>query len=228
MLLRKWEDLPIELQLDEVRPYYDILKKKQISLLFKRVFDIVVSLIMLIVLLPLFVILAIAIKLDSEGPVFYRQERITQYGKVFRIHKFRSMCNGADKKGTLVTVNEDSRITKVGKFIRKYKIDEISQLIDVLQGNMSFVGTRPEVKKYVDNYTNEFKSTLLLPAGVTSSASIQFKDENDILEKANNIDEVYIKEIVPQKMKYNLDDIKQYSFIRELGICIRTVLAVIR
>lgn len=228
MIVCKWEDLPKELQLDEVRPYWEILNKKKFSLLCKRVFDIVASSLMLIILSPFFIILAIAIKLDSDGPVFYRQVRVTQYGRTFKIHKFRSMCDKADQKGTLITTNNDSRITKVGKFIRKYKLDEISQLIDVWIGDMSYVGTRPEVVRYVDQYTKEMKATLLLPAGVTSTASIEYRNENEILKAASNVDDVYINEVMPQKMKYNLDDIRYFSFIREIGICIKTVLAVIR
>ena len=225
--MRKWEDLPKELQLDEVRPYYDILKKKQVGLFFKRVFDIVVSLLMLIILSPVFLILAIAIKLDSKGPVFYRQTRVTQYCKEFKIHKFRSMCDGADKKGTLVTVSRDSRVTKVGKFIRKCRLDEVSQLIDVLQGNMSFVGTRPEVPKYVAAYTPEMMATLLLPAGITNEACINFKDEADLLDGVEDADRVYIEEILPQKMQWNLLEIKEYGFWKEIWALFRTFFAVL-
>ncbi len=225
--MRKWEDLPKELQLTEVRPYYDILKKKQVSLFFKRVFDVVASLLMLIILSPLFLILAIAIKVDSEGPVFYRQTRITQYCKEFRIHKFRSMCNGADKKGTLVTVSGDSRVTKVGKIIRKCRLDEISQLIDVLQGSMSFVGTRPEVPKYVAAYTPEMMATLLLPAGITNEACINFKDEAELLDGVEDTDRVYAEEILPRKMKWNLSEIKQYGFWKEIWTMFRTFFAVL-
>lgn len=225
--MRKWEDLPKELQLEEVRPYYDILKKKEVGLFFKRVFDIVVSLLMLIILSPVFLILAIAIKTDSKGPVFYRQMRVTQYCKEFKIHKFRSMCDGADKKGTLVTVSGDSRVTKIGKFIRKCRLDEVSQLIDVLQGNMSFVGTRPEVPKYVAAYTPEMMATLLLPAGITSEASIRYKDEDKLLNEANDVDRVYIEEVLPAKMKWNLESIERFKFFREILTMIRTVLAVL-
>lgn len=225
--MRKWEDLPKELQLNEVRPYYDILKKKQVSLFFKRVFDIVVSLLMLIILSPVFLILAIAIKVDSKGPVFYRQTRITQYCKEFKIHKFRSMCDGADKKGTLVTVSGDSRVTKVGKFIRKCRLDEVSQLIDVLQGNMSFVGTRPEVPKYVAAYTPEMMATLLLPAGITNEACINFKDEADLLDGVEDADKVYIEEILPKKMQWNLLGIKEYGFWKEIWTMFRTFFAVL-
>ena len=168
MLLRKWEKLPPEMQTDEVRKYYDILKKKRVSLFFKRMFDIVVSSIMLLLLSPIFLILAIAIKIDSRGPVFYRQVRVTQYNKTFRIFKFRSMVQGADK-GSQVTVSGDARVTRVGKIVRGCRLDEISQLIDVWRGKMTFVGTRPEVTKYTEKYTPEMMATLLLPAGVIES-----------------------------------------------------------
>ena len=225
--MRKWEDLPKELQLEEVRPYYDILKKKEVGLFFKRVFDIIVSLLMLIILSPVFLILAIAIKVDSKGPVFYRQTRVTQYCKEFKIHKFRSMCDGADKKGTLVTVSGDSRVTKVGKLIRKCRLDEVSQLIDVLQGNMSFVGTRPEVPKYVAAYTPEMMATLLLPAGITNEACISFKDEADLLDGVEDADKVYIEEILPKKMQWNLLGIKEYGFWKEIWTMFRTFFAVL-
>ena len=227
MLIKEWEKLPKAMQLDEVYPYWEILRKKNFSLFLKRVFDIFASLVMLVILSPLFLILAIAIKVDSKGPVFYRQTRVTQYGREFKIHKFRSMCDGADKKGTLVTVKEDARITKIGKLIRKYRLDEVSQLIDILQGTMSFVGTRPEVPKYVTEYTHEMMATLLLPAGVTSEASIKYKDEDKLLNTGKDTDEIYVKTILPEKMNYNLEAIKNYSFFREIGIMIRTVWAVL-
>lgn len=226
MLLVKWEKLPNEMQLPEVRPYYDILKKKQLSLFFKRLFDIVVSFLMLIILSPIFFILAIAIKLDSEGPVFYRQERVTQYNKHFRIFKFRSMVQDADK-GSLVTVSHDDRITKVGKFIRKYRLDEICQLIDIFRGTMTFVGTRPEVPKYVAKYTPEMMATLLLPAGVTSLASVCYKNEAELLDSSKDPDKTYIEEILPAKMKYNLCSIRELSIANEIKTMVKTIIAVI-
>ncbi len=226
MLIKKWEKLPEEFQREEIRPYYEKLRKKNFSLFFKRAFDIFVSLILLIILSPFFLILAIAIKIDSKGPVFYRQERVTQYGKRFRIHKFRSMVQNADK-GSQVTVDGDSRVTKVGKFIRKCRLDEISQLIDVLLGDMTFVGTRPEVSKYVDAYTPEMLATLLLPAGVTSLASIYYKDEAKLLDGAEDTDKVYIESILPAKMKYNLQAIEKYGFWRDIGVMFMTVFAVL-
>ena len=226
MLVKKWEKLPKELQIPEVRPYWELLRKKNFSLFWKRVFDIVVSSLMLLILLPFFLILSLAIVIDSRGGVFYRQERVTQYGKHFRIFKFRTMVKDADKKGTLVTVGNDARITRVGKFIRKFKIDEISQLIDIFRGKMTFIGTRPEVPKYVNQYKPEYLATLLLPAGISSMASIMFKDENDMLQNADNADEVYINEILPIKMEWNLSDIKHFGFWRDIKLCFMTFFAV--
>lgn len=225
MLIKKWEKLPAEMQTDAVRPYYEKLRKKQFSLFNKRLFDIIVSAVMLLLLVPLFLILAVAIKIDSKGPVFYRQERVTQYGKRFRIFKFRSMTQNADK-GSLVTVDNDSRVTRVGKFIRKFRLDELCQLIDVFRGTMTFVGTRPEVPKYVDRYTDEMKATLLLPAGVTSIASIKYKDEARLLSGAEDTDKIYIEKILPEKMKYNLGEIKNYGFFRDIKTMFQTVFAV--
>ncbi len=228
MLIKKWEKLPAKMQTEAVRPYYERLRKKNFSLFFKRVFDIFVSTIMLLLLSPLFLILAIAIKIDSRGPVFFRQERVTQYGKTFRIFKFRTMVNNADKMGTQVTVSNDMRITKVGKFIRKCRLDEVSQLIDVWRGTMSFVGTRPEVPKYVERYTDEMLATLLLPAGVTSEASIKFKDEDELLKDAENADDVYVEAVLPKKMEYNLQSLKKQGFWRDIGTMFKTVFAVLK
>ena len=168
MMLCAWEDLPKELRTEAVRPYYEVLRKKRGSLILKRIFDVAVSALMLLVLLPLFIVLAAAIKADSPGPVFYRQVRVTQYGEKFRIFKFRTMVSDADK-GSLLTVGADDRITRVGKAIRKYRLDEICQLIDVLRGTMTFVGTRPEVPKYVAAYTPEMMATLPVMAPPISS-----------------------------------------------------------
>lgn len=227
MILRKWDELPKEMQIPEVREYYDILCKKKFQLVIKRLFDIVVSFMLLAALSPLFIILAIAIKLDSKGPVFYRQTRVTRYGEEFRIFKFRSMVTDADK-GSLLTVGGDSRITRTGKFIRKYKLDEFSQLIDVLRGTMTFVGTRPEVPKYVDRYTPEMMATLLMPAGITSEASVYYKDENELLDAAEDVEKTYLEVVLPDKMKYNLAAIKSFSFIDDIKVMILTVLAVFR
>ncbi len=226
MLLKKWEDIPQEMQTAEVKKYYDILRKKRVSLFFKRAFDIFVSLFMLILLSPVFLILAIAIKIDSKGPVFYRQLRVTQYGKRFRIFKFRTMVQNADK-GSQVTVGNDSRITRVGAKIRKCRLDEISQLIDVLRGKMTFVGTRPEAVKYVERYTPEMMATLLLPAGITSIASIMYKDEDKILEGVDDVDSTYVEKVLPDKMRYNLYSIEHFGFWSDIKTMFMTVFAVL-
>ena len=227
MRMISWEKLPPQMQTEAVKPYYEILQKKQIGLIFKRLFDIAVSLIMLLILSPVFLILAIAIKLDTEGPVFYRQVRVTQYGKEFRIFKFRTMVNNADKIGSQVTVGGDSRITRVGKVIRECRLDEIGQLLNILGGSMTFVGTRPEVPKYVEKYTPEMWATLLLPAGVTSEASIRYKDEAALLDAAEDVDATYIQDVLPGKMKYNLRSIQEYSFFKDIKTMFQTVFAVV-
>lgn len=227
MVLKKWDDLPESLKNDEVKVYYDILSNKKGSLILKRFFDITGATLLLILLSPLFLILAIVIKADSKGPVFFRQTRVTQYGREFKIYKFRTMVNNAEKLGSQVTTRNDSRVTKVGHFLRKYRLDEISQLINVLIGDMTFVGTRPEVPKYVAAYTNEMMATLLLPAGVTSEASIEYKDEEKLLSSAGNVDEVYINEVLPLKMKYNKKYMQYFKFISDVRVLISTVKAVL-
>lgn len=227
MILKKWEELPKEFQTEEVRPYYDALKERQASLIIKRIFDVVVSALMLTVLSPVFLLIAVAIKLDSPGPVFFRQKRVTQYGKEFRIFKFRSMVNNADKIGSQVTVSGDTRVTRIGKVIRKCRLDELCQLIDIFRGSMTFVGTRPEVPKYVAAYSPEMMATLLLPAGVTSEASILYKDESELLDQAEDVDKVYIERVLPDKMKYNLRAIKNFSFLGDIKLMFMTVFAVL-
>lgn len=227
-MLKNWNELPKYMRTDEVRPYYDLLQKKKISLFFKRVFDIVVSLIMIILCSPILLIISILIVKDSKGGVFYRQERVTQYGRVFRIFKFRTMVQNADQIGTQVTVSNDSRITKIGSKLRNCRLDELPQLFNIFLGDMTFVGTRPESVHYVKSYTNEMYATLLLPAGVTSEASIEYKDEADLLDQADDVDSVYINEVLPEKMKYNLNSIKEFSFFKEIATMFRTVFAVLR
>lgn len=227
-MLKKWDELPEKLRNEEVKPYYEILRKKQWSLFAKRIFDIVFSLLLIIILSPVLLVLAIIIKIDSSGPVFFRQRRVTKYGREFRIFKFRTMVNNAEKLGTQVTVGNDSRITRVGSAIRNCRLDEIPQLFNIFLGDMSFVGTRPEVPKYVERYTNEMLATLLLPAGVTSQASIKYKDEAELLEKSEDTDETYINEILPEKMKYNLLDIEKFSLRAELKTMFQTLGAVLK
>ena len=230
MILKEFKELPKEMQNDSVLKYYDILKQKKIMLLLKRFLDFIGSLILLILLSPILIILAILIKIDSKGPVFYRQERVTTNGKIFKIFKFRTMIQDADKRGALITGKQDSRITRIGNKIRKCRLDELPQLINILKGEMSFVGTRPEVKKYVDMYTDEMKATLLMPAGVTSMASIKFKDEDEIISKqtksGKTVDEAYVNDILPEKMKWNLEYIKKFSIFEDLKIFIETVIKV--
>jgi len=227
MILKKYEDLPENMKNNEVKEYYEILKHKKFSLIIKRVFDFFAALILLIILSPIMLVLALLIKLESKGPVFYRQERITKYGKKFRIFKFRTMVQDADKKGALVTMGQDPRITKVGNKIRKCRLDELPQLLNVIKGEMSFVGTRPEVEKYVKEYSNEMKATLLMPAGISSRASIEYKAKDEIiskyLSKGEKIDDIYVKKILPEKMKWNLEYIKKFNIWEDIKICFKTV-----
>ncbi|MEE1199270.1 MAG: sugar transferase [Christensenellales bacterium] len=223
-----WEKLPTEMQTDEVRKYYDILNRKPISRYLKRGLDFFGSAILLMLFSLSFLVLAIAIKLDSPGPVFYRQERVTQYGRRFRIFKFRTMVSNADKIGAQLTVGNDSRITRVGRLIRRYRLDEICQLIDVFRGTMTFVGTRPEVPAYVAHYTPEMLATLLLPAGVTSLASIMYKDEDQLLAAAKDVDNTYVEDILPRKMEYNLRAMETFSFLGDIRLMLKTIAAVLK
>lgn len=227
MILKKWEDLPQSMKNRDVRKYYDVLNDRKASLVLKRVFDVVVAIILFIVLLPIFIFISIAIKVDSKGSVMFRQVRVTQYGKSFKIFKFRTMVSNADKIGAQVTTKNDARVTKIGKVLRKLRLDEIPQLLNIIAGDMTFVGTRPEVTKYVKKYSQDMMATLLLPAGVTSEASIQYKDEEKLLENADNADETYINEVLPEKMKYNLRSIEEFSFLNEIKTMLRTVGAVL-
>lgn len=227
MILKPWDSLPDYMRVPEVRPYYDILKKHQISLVLKRIFDVIVSLMMLLVMWPFMILIAIGIKLDSPGPALFLQERVTTYGKHFKIWKFRTMVENAEKIGTQVTVSNDRRVTKFGRFLRNTRLDEVPQLVNILVGDMSYVGTRPEVVKYVDQYKPEFYATLLMPAGVTSEASIRYKDEYKLLAEADDIDRVYVEEILPAKMVWNLESIARFRFLREILTMVRTVLAIL-
>lgn len=226
-MLKKWDDLPDFMKNEDVKPYYEILERKKISLVLKRGMDLFGGLILLVLLAIPMGVIAVLIKVDSEGPVFYRQERITTYGKHFKIHKFRTMVSNADKIGSAVTVGNDNRITRVGAKLRGCRLDELPQIFDLISGNMSFVGTRPEAVKYVEQYKPEYMATLLLPAGITSEASIRYKDEAKLLDAADDVDKVYVEEVLPGKMKYNLDSIKNFSFLSEIITMFRTVVAVL-
>lgn len=226
-MLKKWDDLPDFMKNEDVKPYYEILERKKMSLVLKRGMDLFGGLILLVLLAIPMGVIAVLIKADSEGPVFYRQERITTYGKHFKIHKFRTMVSNADKIGSAVTVGNDNRITRVGAKLRGCRLDELPQVFDLISGNMSFVGTRPEAVKYVEQYKPEYMATLLLPAGITSEASIRYKDEAKLLDVADDVDKVYVEEVLPGKMKYNLDSIKNFSFLSEIITMFRTVVAVL-
>lgn len=223
MRLKKWEELPEFMRVDEVKPYYLILEKKRFSLVFKRVFDIIMSVMLIALFSPIMLLISLLIKFDSEGPIIYKQVRITQYGRRFKVYKFRTMVNDADKIGTHVTTQNDSRITRVGKKIRDCRLDEFPQLFNVLKGDMSFVGTRPEAVKYFEVYTDEMKATLLLPAGITSMASIMFKDEAAILSNETDVDKTYIEKVLPKKMEYNLKSIEEFSLWKDLKTAVMTL-----
>jgi len=225
--MKKWEALPEEMQNEKVKPYYDMLCHKTGSIVLKRIFDIIVGLIILIIVMPFMIIIAVWIKCDSKGKVFFKQKRVTKYGRVFNIIKFRTMVSDAEKLGTQVTVSNDSRVTGAGKFLRKCRLDELPQLFNVLKGDMSFVGTRPEVQRYVDRYTDEMYATLLMPAGITSLASIKFKDEEKLLSDSENADETYVNVVLPQKMAYNLEYLNKFSFFYDIKLMFMTFLAVI-
>ncbi len=228
MLLKKWEELPNMFQNDGVKKYYDAISKKNASLIFKRIFDVFLSFFFVLIFSPVYIILGILIVIDSGFPIIYKQPRITQFGKEFKVFKFRTMVKNADKIGTLVTVENDSRITKIGKFLRKFRLDELPQAFNVLWGSMTFVGTRPEVRKYVSAYNDEMLATLLLPAGITSLASIKFKDENEMLKNSIDADREYIDNVLPLKMEYNLKYLKNFSFFGDLSIILKTILAIFK
>ncbi len=214
MELRPWQLLPDEMRTKEVRKYYNILMKHRMWLKMKRFLDVIVAGIMLAVLIIPMGVIALAIRLDSPGSVFFRQARVTQYGRIFRIYKFRTMVDNASKLGSAVTVDNDVRITKVGAFLRKYRMDEFPQVFNILAGDMTLVGTRPEVPKYVKKYTKEMYATLLLPAGLTSRTSIAYKDEDKLLGEAvdeESTDNIYLNEVLPAKMRYNLESMKHFG-----------------
>ena len=227
MRLKAWEELPDQLKTESVRPYYDALRKKQGALFCKRLTDLLLSAALLVVLSPVLLVLAICIKIDSPGTVFFRQVRVTQYGREFRIFKLRTMVQDAPKLGSAVTGKNDMRITRMGRLLRGCRLDELPQLINILKGEMSFVGTRPEVPKYVSQYTPEMMATLLLPAGVTSEASIQYKDEDRLLDGASDPDKTYVEQVLPGKMAYNLQSLRDFSFWGEWKTMLHTVTAVL-
>lgn len=215
------------MQTEEVKKYYDILNSKKGYLIAKRIFDFALSLVMSLVFLPFIILVGIMIKIDSPGRIFFLQKRVTTNGKVFKIFKFRTMKENSEKLSG-VTIDNDPRITKLGKYLRKFRIDEIPQIFNILTGDLSFVGARPESVKYVNEYSPEMYATLLMPAGVTSPASILFKDEAELLKGAENPDETYVKDILPKKMAYNLEYIENCSLLYDIKVMFKTVIAVIK
>lgn len=201
----------------------EILKKKKTQLVLKRVFDFTFSVIGLVVLLPVFIMIAITIKLDSNGPVFFKQIRVGKNSKEFEIFKFRTMVVDAEKKGMQITVGKDSRITKSGRFLRKTKMDELPQLINVLSGKMSFVGPRPEVPKYVAMYDEYQRKILKVRPGITDIASIEFRNENELLSKAYDPERMYINEIMVRKIELNNDYIRKISLVEDIRLILRTL-----
>ena len=221
--MKSFDKLPKQFQCEEVKYYYDILSKKTGSLVLKRITDLIFAVMLLVLLIIPIIIIAVAVKATSKGPVFYRQVRVTTYGRNFKILKIRTMVENADKIGSLVTTDSDSRVTKVGRFLRKYRLDELPQIFNVLSGSMSVVGTRPEVPKYVEQYKPEYLATLLIPAGITSLASIMYKDEEKLLSSEQDVDKVYIEKILPEKMKYNLQYTENFGFRSDLKLMLKTV-----
>jgi lipopolysaccharide/colanic/teichoic acid biosynthesis glycosyltransferase len=216
------------MQNEDVRKYYDALEKRKNALVLKRMFDVVMSACLIAVLSPIFLIIWLTVKLDSQGSAIFKQIRITRYGKEFNVFKFRTMVTNAESLGSQVTSANDPRITRCGEWLRKSRLDELPQLFNILNGDISFVGVRPEVPRYVAHYSPEMNATLLMPAGVTSMTSILYKDESKLLESAANPDEVYVNDILPEKMKYNLEYIKNFGFWYDLKIMAETVFAVIK
>lgn len=204
------------------------LKKKKLSLVIKRIFDIVASLCGLIILSPILIIVAICIKLDSKGPVFFKQKRVGKNKNIFEIYKFRTMVTDAEKLGKQITVGNDSRITRVGKFIRKCKLDEFPQLINVVKGEMSLVGPRPEVPRYVELYDEYEEQILLVQPGITDYASIEFRNENEILGNSSNPEETYIEEIMPTKIELNMKYIRNISLVEDIKLILNTILAILK
>lgn len=222
-----FEKLPPEFHNPETRVYYDGLKKQRFHLFGKRMFDILVSMLILLAFSPVFLVLAIAIKVDSRGPVFYRQVRVGRYGVPFRIFKFRTMVQNADKIGLSLTTGGDNRITRMGRLIRKCRLDEISQLLNVLCGDMSLVGPRPEVPKYVEKYAPAYFATLLVRPGVTAESSIAFKDEDEILSSGGDPEIIYVEKILPSKSEMNLQYLRNITVWGDIRIMFRTVTAVL-
>ena len=223
MLTRDFDNLPALMKSKAVRLYYEMLSEKRASLVLKRLFDVMFSFLLIVLLAPVMIITALLIKLDSKGPVFYRQIRVTKNLKEFKIIKFRTMKDNTGDKDLFVTLDDDIRVTKAGGILRKYRLDELPQLFNILVGEMSFVGTRPEVPKYVAEYKDEMMATLLLPGGLTSTASILYRNEAVLLKSEISAEQTYINEIMPKKMIHNLEYLRDYSFWGDITILFKTL-----
>lgn len=223
MILLDWDKLPDYMRNNEVKEYYDILNKKKASLVIKRALDIIMSAILIILLIIPMAIIAILVKCDSKGPVLFKQVRVTTYGKRFKIWKFRTMVDNAEQMGGLITEANDKRVTKLGEKLRKIRLDELPQVFNVFVGDMSFVGTRPEVIKYVDQYTPDMYATLLTPAGITSLASITYKDNDEFFTDPAMVDKNYMEIILPEKMKLNLDYYRKFNALYDIKIMFKTI-----
>ncbi len=223
--MRAFDTLPEFLKTEAVRPYFDMIKRRAAARFFKRVFDITVAAFLTLLLLPLMFFIAVIIKCETSGPSIYKSRRMTRFGRPFDMYKFRTMKWGG--KGSALTLPDDGRVTRIGKFLRPIRLDELPQLFNLLKGDMSFVGPRPEDEKFVEAYTGEMPATLLMPAGITSAASIKFRNEDKLLKKymreGYDPDEAYIKFILPEKTKLNLEYIKNFGFFSDIAICIKTV-----
>ncbi len=227
MLLCKWEKLPDYMRNDAVKKYYDILSKKKLSLFLKRLFDILISAVLIIILCVPMVVIAIMVKCDSKGPILFKQTRVTTNGRRFKILKFRTMVNNAEQLGGLITEANDKRVTKLGEKLRRVRLDELPQVFNVFCGDMSFVGTRPEVVKYVNKYTPEMYATLLTPAGITSMASISYKDNDEFFSDPSMVDKNYMEIILPEKMKLNLDYYYKFNVFYDFMVMFKTIGSVI-
>lgn len=227
MFLKKWDDIPERMRTPQVRVYYDILKKKRINIFFKRIMDILFSSLLIIILFIPMVVIAVIVKADSKGPLLFKQRRVTTYGRIFKILKFRTMVADAEQKGGLITEANDKRITKHGHFLRKYRLDELPQVFNVFLGQMSFVGTRPEVPKYVAKYQPEMYATLLTPAGITSMASIEYRDNDELFDDPKLVEKNYMEIILPEKMKLNLDYYNKLGVFYDISVMFKTVINVL-
>ncbi|MBQ2755383.1 MAG: sugar transferase [Oscillospiraceae bacterium] len=225
-IINEWQKLPDEMKNKEVLMTLEQLCKKRGMLKIKRAADVCISLLLIAGLSPVMAAAAIVVAAESEGGILFRQRRITQYGRVFEILKFRTMYV-SEREGSLLTAADDSRITKVGKVLRKTKTDELPQLFNVLRGEMSLVGVRPEVERFVQRYTPQMMTTLLLPAGMTSPASLAFSNEEQLLSRAKDREREYIEKILPQKMKLNIDYLENFSLKKDAGVLLKTVSATV-